>query len=772
MRIEILTEIARIREKEQGDTRLAFEAWSAAFAEDAVRGGPARGPRPAGRRHRRIRPPGRGLRGAAVGQHRSGAGADAGLEGGGPVRGAAGQLQPGGRLPAADRQRARAGGRGAGPARGAADQAGPLEGPGGGARPGGGGHPRQHPAGDPAGVAGRAAPGQARATARARSRRSGTRSCACPTTPRRWPPCATCCRTWTCAGRWWTSWSRWPRAGATTPSWLRCTRCGWRSRAAGPSGRCGGGGWPRSPRASSNDHPRALEALGSSLKEDPSVPDTAEALERVALQLRPAGGRGPGDGGGAGTAERRRAGGAEPAGGRALREGGHRPRTPTTPRPSGCTAGCSTRRRRTAAPSRRWRACTGRAARTTSWPRCWSSAGPWRWTPERRRGVLRRGGAPSRAPGRRPRRPPRPGRRSGRTTRATPRRWKSWPACWSSRGTPPSWSRCWRTAPGSAIAREERASLFFRIGELRRGPLQDADGAAAAFREVLDISPADRSALAALASLEEARGDFSALEEVLLRRLSVAEGAERVDALLALARNAEERLTDVDRAISYLHQILETDPRNRGRQRPADAAARAERALVRPHRAARAAGHASRGSKDLEAELASRLAIADIWSRRLGDRQSAARGGGQGAGPQGRPRRRPAGPGRAARAGRALGRGGRGAGEGGQGRRRRPAQKAEVHFRRSRVLAAQGAGRDRDRGGPAGGARRRPRAPRGGQARPRSGRASRATRPGWCKLLEQRLQADPRRRAEGAAARRSRRSTAGRWPRPTGRCRP
>ena len=168
----------------------------------------------------------------------------------------------------------------------------------------------------------------------------------------------------------------------------------------------------------------------------------------------------------------------------------------------------------------------------------------------------------------------------------------------------------------------ERASLFFRIGELRRGPLQDTDGAAAAFREVLDISPSDRSALAALAALEEARGDFSALEEVLLRRLSVAEGAERVDALLALARNAEERLSDVDRAISYLHQILETDPKSRG------ATDRLSRLLEQNERwydliELHERRATVEGGKDPEVEFTSRLAIAEVWSQRLGDKQSA-----------------------------------------------------------------------------------------------------------------------------------------------------
>jgi tetratricopeptide (TPR) repeat protein len=170
--------------------------------------------------------------------------------------------------------------------------------------------------------------------------------------------------------------------------------------------------------------------------------------------------------------------------------------------------------------------------------------------------------------------------------------------------------------------REERASLFFRIGELRRGPLEDGEGAAAAFREVLDIAPSDRRALAALAALEEARGDFAALEEVLLRRLSVATGAEKVEVLFALARNAEEKLSDADRATSYLHQILEIDGQSGAAY---DALGRLLEAgerwydLIELYER-RAAGEAK---TDPAAEIKSRLAIAELWGGRLGDQDSA-----------------------------------------------------------------------------------------------------------------------------------------------------
>jgi tetratricopeptide (TPR) repeat protein len=173
--------------------------------------------------------------------------------------------------------------------------------------------------------------------------------------------------------------------------------------------------------------------------------------------------------------------------------------------------------------------------------------------------------------------------------------------------------------------RDERASLFFRIGELRRGPLADAEGAAGAYREVLDIAPSDQRALAALAALELARGDFSALEEVLLRRLSVAQGGEKVDVLFALARNAEEKLEDSDRATSYLHQILEIDARSRpayealGRllevgERWYDLIELYER---------RANAEVKSATPDIQAEITCRLAIAELWGSKLGDQDSA-----------------------------------------------------------------------------------------------------------------------------------------------------
>src|SRR5439155_11281991 len=82
-------------------------------------------------------------------------------------------------------------------------------------------------------------------------------------------------------------------------------------------------------------------------------------------------------------------------------------------------------------------------------------------------------------------------------------------------------------------------------------------------REALDVVPQDVAALTALAEVEERRGDFAALEEALLRRLSAASGPDQVAVLFKLATNAAGPLDDRDRALSYLHQVLEADPANR-----------------------------------------------------------------------------------------------------------------------------------------------------------------------------------------------------------------
>ena len=131
------------------------------------------------------------------------------------------------------------------------------------------------------------------------------------------------------------------------------------------------------------------------------------------------------------------------------------------------------------------------------------------------------------------------------------------------------------------------------------------------------------SAVAALADIEEKRGDYTALEEALLRQLSAVHGLECVPVLTRLARNAVDRLNDADRALVYLHQVLDADAENRA------ASAETERILASLERwhelievlERRAEIEARTGHA--EAELACRVLVASIWGEKLGATDSA-----------------------------------------------------------------------------------------------------------------------------------------------------
>src|SRR5690606_6976622 len=94
----------------------------------------------------------------------------------------------------------------------------------------------------------------------------------------------------------------------------------------------------------------------------------------------------------------------------------------------------------------------------------------------------------------------------------------------------------------------EKSATYVQIADLRMQVLSDVDGAALALREAMDADPDNQPAIEMLASLEEGRGDFSALEEVLLQWLSRCPQPERRPLLFRLAKNAREKLEDDDRA--------------------------------------------------------------------------------------------------------------------------------------------------------------------------------------------------------------------------------
>jgi len=175
-----------------------------------------------------------------------------------------------------------------------------------------------------------------------------------------------------------------------------------------------------------------------------------------------------------------------------------------------------------------------------------------------------------------------------------------------------------------AEAPAERAALYARMGALKLGLLNDPSGAADAYREALENAPEDPTSLAALETIAERLEDWSTLQDVLTRRLSAASGRDQVAVLLKLARNAEQKLKDLDQSIGFLHQILEVDPGN------GQAFLELERLLGDGERwydlvdvfTKHAEAEGAAGRKGVE--LALRVAIADVWEQKLDSVESAA----------------------------------------------------------------------------------------------------------------------------------------------------
>ena len=169
----------------------------------------------------------------------------------------------------------------------------------------------------------------------------------------------------------------------------------------------------------------------------------------------------------------------------------------------------------------------------------------------------------------------------------------------------------------------QRCAVLMQVAAIKSGPLGDMEGAVEAVKEALDADPQDLSALAALVELEERRGDFTALEEALLRQSSALGGAELIPVLEKLAKNAAERLNDLERALVYLQQILAADPHNHD---AFEETVRQLTALERWHELielleSQANAEAKLGNH--AAELTYRVQVAAIWGEKLGAEDSA-----------------------------------------------------------------------------------------------------------------------------------------------------
>jgi tetratricopeptide (TPR) repeat protein len=125
----------------------------------------------------------------------------------------------------------------------------------------------------------------------------------------------------------------------------------------------------------------------------------------------------------------------------------------------------------------------------------------------------------------------------------------------------------------------ERASLLIEIASLQEEKLVDLDGAAATYHEALAALPGQLRALRALARIEEARGDWESLVDVLAQELAQtvpgghggqatpagqvglatsagSAGQARVDLLMRLGSLEEHSLERPDRALGHFREAL------------------------------------------------------------------------------------------------------------------------------------------------------------------------------------------------------------------------
>ena len=106
----------------------------------------------------------------------------------------------------------------------------------------------------------------------------------------------------------------------------------------------------------------------------------------------------------------------------------------------------------------------------------------------------------------------------------------------------------------------ELLALKGRVATVLAERLEDLDGAADVYREMLDLDATDTRALVALEQLYRDRGDYVAVEEMLLRRQDAVGEDEALNILRELAKLNVEALANPSAAIAYLQRALELAP--------------------------------------------------------------------------------------------------------------------------------------------------------------------------------------------------------------------
>jgi len=128
----------------------------------------------------------------------------------------------------------------------------------------------------------------------------------------------------------------------------------------------------------------------------------------------------------------------------------------------------------------------------------------------------------------------------------------------------PALAEALRSAISQPLSLEQQLNLRCRLGLVYKDHLDERERAIKTFTRVLDLSPSNQTAIAALEALHEAAGEWQATADLLRRRRELIADAEETAAIdLRLAELCASRLDDLPGAIDLYLGVLERDPRHR-----------------------------------------------------------------------------------------------------------------------------------------------------------------------------------------------------------------
>jgi golgin subfamily B member 1 len=108
---------------------------------------------------------------------------------------------------------------------------------------------------------------------------------------------------------------------------------------------------------------------------------------------------------------------------------------------------------------------------------------------------------------------------------------------------------------------DAKVELLFKIAFIEEERLADFDETARTYKRVLELAPDSQRAMRALAKLQEARGDWEGLTEVLVRQLrSTADTESQVALLLRIGTLRETSLNQAEAALDAYCEALDLDP--------------------------------------------------------------------------------------------------------------------------------------------------------------------------------------------------------------------